>query len=129
MLALTGPSGSGRSTLVALAGLLRPPAADQVFHGSEDAGSASPAWMASQRQALRFVFQRPYLLRSLRVAENTAASVLARVEPAEFADCAAALPGAERPGQTLTGGTVQPPATLRGAGAGPDRHDAPAARR
>jgi ABC-type lipoprotein export system ATPase subunit len=86
VLALTGPSGSGKSTLLALAGLLRRPPPGQVFHDGEDAGAASPAWVAARRRALRFVFQRPYLLRSLSVVENVAAGALAAAGPAARLD-------------------------------------------
>jgi putative ABC transport system ATP-binding protein len=91
VLALTGPSGSGKSTLLVLAGLLRRPAPGQVFHEGEDAGAASPARLAARRRALRFLFQRPYLLRSLRVAENVAAGALAAGPAANLEDRAAAL--------------------------------------
>lgn len=81
LVAITGPSGSGKSTLLALAGLLRKPPPGTIFHWGEDMGKASPARFALRRRRLRFIFQRPYLLRSLTVLENIIAGALLAEEP------------------------------------------------
>lgn len=74
--ALTGPSGSGKSTLLALAGLLRTPPRGCVWHWGQDMGAASSAELTARRRRLRFIFQRPYLLRSLTVLENVTSGAL-----------------------------------------------------
>jgi ABC-type lipoprotein export system ATPase subunit len=121
VLALTGPSGSGKSTLLALAGLLRRPPPGQVFHAGEDAGAATDERAAALRRALRFVFQRPYLLRSLRIAENVMAGALSggTPDPALRARAAALLGelgldglGARWP-EELSGGQQQRAALAR----------------
>ncbi|HEV2602977.1 MAG TPA: ATP-binding cassette domain-containing protein [Microvirga sp.] len=80
IVAVTGPSGSGKSTLLALAGLLRRPPPGQVFHWGTDAGAAPETWVAARRRRLRFVFQRPYLLRPLTVVENIETGALSGSE-------------------------------------------------
>lgn len=81
MIAITGPSGSGKSTLLALAGLLRRPPPGCVWHWGQDMGTSTPALMAERRSKLRFIFQRPYLLRSLTVVENVTTGALRSSEP------------------------------------------------
>lgn len=83
MIAITGPSGSGKSTLLALAGLLRRPPPGCVWHWGQDMGQCSAALMAQRRSRLRFIFQRPYLLRSLTVIENVTTGALRSSEPNE----------------------------------------------
>ena len=80
-IAITGPSGSGKSTLLALSGLLIKPVPGQVWHWGKDMGLASSAAIAARRRRLRFIFQRPYLLRSLTVLENVMTGALLADEP------------------------------------------------
>lgn len=76
MIAITGPSGTGKSTLLALAGLLRRPPPGTVWHWGKDMGTASYRETALRRRQLRFMFQQPYLLRSLNVLENVKTGAL-----------------------------------------------------
>lgn len=76
MIAVTGPSGTGKSTLLALAGLLRRPPEGSVWHWGKDMGAASQGEIALRRRRLRFIFQQPYLLLSLNVLENVKTGAL-----------------------------------------------------
>lgn len=80
MIAVTGPSGTGKSTLLALAGLLRRPPPRSVWHWGRDMGAASPGETARRRRRLRFIFQQPYLLLSLNVLENVKTGALLSAE-------------------------------------------------
>lgn len=77
IVAVLGASGSGKSTLLALAGLLRRPLVGQVFHDGVDIASAGADWVEARRRRIRFVFQRPNLLRSLTILENVETGALA----------------------------------------------------
>ena len=81
-IAITGASGTGKSTLVYQMGLLDEPTEGSVFVGSKNAGAMS----VSERTAYRlhhfgFVFQDYALIPELRAWENVALPVLMRGVP------------------------------------------------
>ncbi len=90
MVAVCGPCGHGKTTLVNLMGLLDLPSGGRIFVDGVDAGALT----GQQRQRLRsehigVVFQHPALLPALTVLENTLLPVLLGTGPdraaAEFA--------------------------------------------
>ncbi|MGG5811288.1 ABC transporter ATP-binding protein [Falsiroseomonas sp. CW058] len=69
--AITGPSGSGKSSLLYLLGLLDRPTAGQVLLEGRDTARLAAAEMASLRLArLGFVFQFHFLLPEFRALDN-----------------------------------------------------------
>lgn len=69
--AVTGPSGSGKSSLLAVAGLLTTPDAGTVTIGGTDVTALGPAARtAVRREQLGFVFQQSNLLDSLTAVEQ-----------------------------------------------------------
>ncbi|PVB63107.1 ABC transporter ATP-binding protein [Labrenzia sp. 011] len=69
--AITGPSGSGKSSLLYLLGLLDRPTSGQVLIGGEPTDALSPAEMAHIRlKKLGFVFQFHFLLPEFTTLEN-----------------------------------------------------------
>ncbi|NOZ79864.1 MAG: ABC transporter ATP-binding protein [Acidobacteria bacterium] len=73
LLAVVGPSGVGKSTLLHLIGLLERPDAGKIELDGLDAGTAGPEERARLRNRLiGFVFQFHYLLTELDVLENVA---------------------------------------------------------
>ena len=71
MVAVTGPSGSGKSSLLYLLGLLDTPSAGQIRIEGNDAGELSPGAQARLRLArLGFVFQFHFLLEEFDVLAN-----------------------------------------------------------
>ena len=69
--AMTGPSGSGKSSLLYVLGALEPPASGTVLLDGRDPFALSSAQLASFRnQAIGFVFQDHCLLPQLSVLEN-----------------------------------------------------------
>lgn len=77
MVAVCGPSGHGKSTLVNLLGLLELPSEGRIFVGDIDVGTLTE----QQRQRLRsehigVIFQLPALLPALTVLENALLPVL-----------------------------------------------------
>ncbi|MBX7158656.1 MAG: ABC transporter ATP-binding protein [Acidimicrobiia bacterium] len=71
MLALVGPSGSGKSSLLAVAGLLLRPTHGTVRIGGVDAGALSDKERtATRRTRLGFVFQQSNLIPSLTALEQ-----------------------------------------------------------
>jgi putative ABC transport system ATP-binding protein len=71
LVALTGPSASGKSTLLHLAGGLDRPTSGRVVVGGQDLGTLSPAELARVRRArVGYVFQRYNLVASLTAVEN-----------------------------------------------------------
>ena len=69
--AVVGPSGSGKSSLLAVAGtLIRPDAGSVVIGGREVTGLSLPELAAIRREEVGIVFQQPNLLASLTAAEQ-----------------------------------------------------------
>ncbi|EME19509.1 ABC transporter ATP-binding protein [Rhodococcus triatomae] len=69
--AVTGPSGSGKSSLLAVAGLLTTPDSGQVvLDGSDLTGATRAQRTALRRERLGFVFQQSNLLPSLTATEQ-----------------------------------------------------------
>src|SRR5687768_9121700 len=69
--AITGPSGSGKSSLLYILGALEPPSAGSVTLGGRDPFSLDPAQLADFRnQQIGFVFQDHCLLPQCSVLEN-----------------------------------------------------------
>lgn len=68
-LAIIGPSGGGKSTLLRILGGLLPPTAGRVFVGGEELPSDEKA-LQKYRRGLGFVFQQGGLFRHLSALEN-----------------------------------------------------------
>ena len=69
--AIVGPSGSGKSSLLAVAATLLRPDSGQVLVGGADAGALSPRQAAElRRKQIGIVFQQPNLLASLTAVEQ-----------------------------------------------------------
>jgi lipoprotein-releasing system ATP-binding protein len=122
IVALVAPSGTGKSTLLHLAGLLEKPDAGEVFVNGEAAGTLSDdRRTAIRRSTIGFVYQFHHLLPEFTARENVAlpqmAAGVARAEATARADellHAFGLQGREthRPGR-LSGGEQQRVAIAR----------------
>ena len=87
--AVTGPSGSGKSSLLYILGALEPPSSGSVQLNGQDPFSLSGAQLASFRnQAIGFVFQDHCLLPQLSVIENVLVPTLVAAR-AQHGDVAA----------------------------------------
>ncbi|KAA2252867.1 ABC transporter ATP-binding protein [Solihabitans fulvus] len=114
--AVTGPSGSGKSSLLAVAGLLLRQDAGRVLLGGTDATDLKPAQRTTmRRERIGFVFQQANLLPSLTATDQLlAAAHLAGRRPDSARERAAELLGelglaevaGQRPHQ-LSGGQRQ----------------------
>jgi lipoprotein-releasing system ATP-binding protein len=122
IVALVAPSGTGKSTLLHLAGLLEKPDAGEVFFNGQAAGTLSDdARTAIRRQGIGFVYQFHHLLPEFTAAENIILPQLAAGAPRRAATERAhallarfGLAGREqhRPGK-LSGGEQQRVAIAR----------------
>lgn len=115
-LALVGPSGSGKSSLLAVAATLVRPTAGLVMIGGTDAGGLSEADRTSlRRDTIGIIFQQPNLLPSLTALEQLVIGDHLRGKPArKSASRAAALldlvglaPAAGKRPHQLSGGQRQ----------------------
>ncbi|MCW1249300.1 ABC transporter ATP-binding protein [Acaricomes phytoseiuli] len=71
MLSLVGPSGSGKSSLLAVAAtLVRPTAGQVLIDGTDVVGLSDKALTALRREKVGIIFQQPNLLASLNAAEQ-----------------------------------------------------------
>ncbi|GGT97130.1 MULTISPECIES: ABC transporter ATP-binding protein [Streptomyces] len=69
--AVVGPSGSGKSSLLAVAATLVPPDRGRVVVAGADTGALNPAGKAAlRRERIGIVFQQPNLLASLTAVEQ-----------------------------------------------------------
>jgi lipoprotein-releasing system ATP-binding protein len=122
IVALVAPSGTGKSTLLHLAGLLERPDSGEVFVGGQAAGTLSDdARTAIRRGTIGFVYQFHHLLPEFTARENIAlpqmAAGVTRAKADERANAllhAFGLAGREahRPGK-LSGGEQQRVAIAR----------------
>jgi lipoprotein-releasing system ATP-binding protein len=122
IVALVAPSGTGKSTLLHLAGLLEKPDGGEVFFEGRAAGSlGDDARTAIRRQGIGFVYQFHHLLPEFTALENLvlpqmAAGVPRRAAEARARELLAAFGLAEReqhrPGK-LSGGEQQRVAICR----------------
>ena len=115
-LSLVGPSGSGKSSLLAVAATLVRPTAGLVLIGGTDAGGLSEADRTSlRRDRIGIIFQQPNLLPSLTALEQLVIGDHLRGKPArEAVSRAAALldlvglaPAAGKRPHQLSGGQRQ----------------------
>jgi len=82
IVALVAPSGTGKSTLLHLAGLLEKPDGGEVFFNGQAAGTLSDdARTAIRRQGIGFVYQFHHLLPEFSAAENIILPQLAAGTP------------------------------------------------
>lgn len=91
-LAVTGPSGGGKTTLLSLLAALDRPTSGTVHFDGQDLRRASEGERSRVRRRLGLVFQQAPMLRGLPVWENVAYPLVPRgVGPAERRRIAAAL--------------------------------------
>ena len=115
-LSLVGPSGSGKSSLLAVAATLVRPTAGLVVIGGIDAGGLSEADRTSlRRDQIGIIFQQPNLLPSLTALEQLVIGEHLRGKPARAASLRAAAlldlvglaPAAGKRPHQLSGGQRQ----------------------
>ncbi|NUU32282.1 ABC transporter ATP-binding protein [Arthrobacter sp. C9C5] len=88
---LVGPSGSGKSSLLAVAATLVRPTAGSVVVAGRDAGALPDAGRtALRRDSIGIIFQQPNLLPSLTAAEQLVIAAHLRAEPLRAARLRAA---------------------------------------
>lgn len=86
LVALVGPSGSGKSSLLAAAAtLVRPTRGQVIIDGTDTTGLADKALTALRRSKVGIIFQQPNLLPSLTAAEQLIISDHLRGKPAKDA--------------------------------------------
>ncbi len=122
IVALVAPSGTGKSTLLHLAGLLERPDAGEVFVAGRAAGTLSDdARTAIRRTAIGFVYQFHHLLPEFTAEENVVLPQMANATPRPAAEARARQllgsfglegRGHHRPGR-LSGGEQQRVAIAR----------------
>lgn len=89
MVALLGPSGSGKSSLLLMAGLLEPPSAGHIrLQGllANGPGAEIGDPRAFRRQHIGFVFQKPNLIPFLNAADNVRLAMEINDAPKEQAN-------------------------------------------
>src|SRR4051812_30562771 len=72
---ITGPSASGKTTLLSLIGTLRRAPAGKIRLFGTDIGAATDEEIVLIRRRIRFIFQKHYLLRSLTALQNVMAGI------------------------------------------------------
>ena len=77
-LAVTGPSGGGKTTLLALLGALDRPTQGSVLFDGSDIGSASESERSRVRRRLGIVFQQAHMIRGLPLWENVTYPLIPR---------------------------------------------------
>ena len=116
MVSLVGPSGSGKSSLLAVAAtLVRPTHGLVVINGTDATGLGGKELAALRREAVGIVFQQPNLLASLTAAEQLiigdhlrGRSVkAARAKAAELLDVVGIGSSADKRPHQLSGGQRQ----------------------
>lgn len=81
-LSLVGPSGSGKSSLLAVAATLVRPTAGAVLVAGQDAGTLPEAGRSAlRRERIGIIFQQPNLLAALTAAEQLVLAAHLRGEP------------------------------------------------
>ena len=122
LVVVTGPSGSGKSSLLAVAGLLQRPGSGAVRIDGTDTAALSPRERATvRRERIGFVFQQSNLVPSLDAVDQLLlAAHLAGHRPARQRERAAALlaqvglgPASRRRPHQLSGGQRQRVAIAR----------------
>ena len=126
--AVTGPSGGGKTTLLALLGALDRPTRGRVLFAGKDLAAASEAELSRVRRRLGIVFQCTPMIRGLPVWENVTYPIVPRGVPAKKRRRTAAellervgVPGREeaRP-EELSGGEIQRVGIARALVGGPE---------
>jgi len=91
LISLVGPSGSGKSSLLATAAtLIRPTSGQVVIDGTDTAGLKDKELTALRREKVGIIFQQPNLLPSLTAVEQLVISEHLRGKPARAAGARAA---------------------------------------
>jgi putative ABC transport system ATP-binding protein len=80
-LALTGPSGSGKSSLLHLLGAMERPTSGSITVGGRRVDQLSRSQLTEYRRTIGFVFQAFHLLPALTALDNVCAPVLPRRTP------------------------------------------------
>jgi len=68
--AITGPSGSGKSSLLAILGALDRASSGEVLFGTTNMSECSESWLTRCRQKIGYVFQQFSLILQMSVADN-----------------------------------------------------------
>ena len=82
VVAIGGPSGGGKTTLLSLLAAVERPTSGRVLFDGEDLGALSAAALARVRRRVGIVFQGAPVLRRLSAWENVAAPLVPRGVPA-----------------------------------------------
>ena len=86
MMSLVGPSGSGKSSLLAVAATLVRPTSGQVLIAGTDAAGLGPRELSAlRRETIGIIFQQPNLLASLTAVEQLVIGAHLRGAPARAA--------------------------------------------
>jgi lipoprotein-releasing system ATP-binding protein len=102
--AITGPSGSGKSSLLYMLGALEPPSSGEITLGGQNPFQLPPRGLADFRNAqIGFVFQDHCLLPQCTVLENVLVPTLVAARNGRGAACART----SRAGRSL--GAARPP--------------------